>query len=49
MLHGLETMGQTKKTEELAELKMLRFSLCVIRMDEIKNEIIRGTAQAEGL
>ena len=37
----------TKKQEAelaMAELKMLRFSLGVTRMDKIKNEFIRGTA-----
>ena len=48
MLHGLETVALTKRQEaemEVAELKMLRFSLGVTRMDKIRNEYIRGTAQ----
>ena len=47
MLYGLETVPLTKKQEAelaVAELKMLRFSLGVTRMDKIKNEFIRGTA-----
>ena len=48
MLYGLETVAPTKRQEaemEVAELKMLRFSLGVTRMDKIRNEYIRGTAQ----
>ena len=46
MLYGLETVALTKRQEaEMAELKMLRFSLGVTRMDKIRNEYIRGTAQ----
>ena len=48
MLYGLETLALTKRQEaemEVAELKMLRFSLGVTRMDKIRNEYIRGTAQ----
>ena len=48
MLYGLETVALTKRQEaemEVAELKMLRFALGVTRMDTIRNEYIRGTAQ----
>ena len=48
MLYGLETGALTKRQEaemEVAELKMLRFSLGVTRMDKIRNEYIRGVAQ----
>ena len=48
MLYGLETVALTKRQEvemEVAELKMLRFSLGVTRMDKIRNEYIRLTAQ----
>ena len=48
MLYGLETVPLTKRQEaemEVAELKMLRFSLGVTRMDKIMNDYIRGTAQ----
>ncbi|KAK2910488.1 hypothetical protein Q8A73_008203 [Channa argus] len=47
MLFGLETVALKKRQEaelEVAELKMLRFSLGVTRMDRIRNEYIRGTA-----
>ena len=48
MLYGLETVPLTERQEaemEVAEVKMLRFSLGVTRMDKIRNEYIRGTAQ----
>ena len=48
MLYGLETVALTKRQEaemEVAELKMLRCSLGVTRMDKIRNKYIRGTAQ----
>ena len=48
MLYGLETVALAKRQEaamEVAELKMLRFSLGVTRMDKIRNEYIRGTTQ----
>ncbi|KAK3538755.1 hypothetical protein QTP86_015646 [Hemibagrus guttatus] len=47
MLYGLETVSMRKRQEselEVAELKMLRFSLGVTRLDRIRNEYIRGTA-----
>ena len=47
MVYGLETVTLTKRQEaemEVAELKMLRFSLGVTSMDTIRNEYIRGTA-----
>ncbi|KAK3571533.1 hypothetical protein QTP86_013162 [Hemibagrus guttatus] len=43
----LETVSLRKRQEselEVAELKMLRFSLGVTRLDRIRNEYIRGTA-----
>ncbi|KAI5612903.1 hypothetical protein C0J50_4635, partial [Silurus asotus] len=47
MLYGLETVELSKRQEaelEVAELKMLRFSLGVTRMDRIRNEFIRETS-----
>ena len=46
MLYWMETVAQTKRQDaemEVAELKMLRFSIGVTRMDKIRNEYIRGT------
>lgn len=48
MMYGLETLAIGRRQEaelEVAELKMLRFSLGVSRMDRIRNEVIRGTTQ----
>lgn len=42
---GLERVTLTKREE--AELKKLRFSLRVTRMDKIRNEDVRGTARDE--
>ncbi|KAK3560905.1 hypothetical protein QTP86_022883 [Hemibagrus guttatus] len=47
MLYGLETVSLKKRQEselEVAELKMLSFSLGVTRLDRIRNKYIRGTA-----
>ena len=47
MLYGLEAVALTKKQEaelEVAEMRMLRFSLGVTRMDKIRNEFIRGSS-----
>ncbi|MCI4395558.1 hypothetical protein PGIGA_G00182000 [Pangasianodon gigas] len=47
MLYGLESVALRKRQEselEVAELKMLRFSLEVTRLDRIRNEYVRGTA-----
>ena len=46
MLYGLETVALTKRQEaEMEVAELLRFSLGVTRMDKIRNEYIRGTAQ----
>ena len=52
MLYGLETVPLTKKQEAelaVAELKMLRFALGVTRLNKIKKEFIRGTAQVRSI
>ncbi|KAL7841080.1 hypothetical protein SRHO_G00247710 [Serrasalmus rhombeus] len=50
MMYGLETVALSKRQEaelEVAEMKMLRFSLGVTRLDKIRNEQIRGTVKVE--
>ena len=52
MLYGLETVALTKRQEaelEVAEMKMLRFSLGVTRLDKIENKFIRGSAHVRQL
>ncbi|XP_051788839.1 uncharacterized protein LOC127529415 [Erpetoichthys calabaricus] len=52
MLYGLKMMALTRKQEtelEVAELKMLRFALGVTRMDRIRNQYIRRSAQVRRL
>ena len=47
MLYGLEAVALTKKQEaelEVAELRMLRFSLGVTRKDKIRNDFVRGSS-----
>ena len=49
MTFGLEKVALTKRLEAkllVAELKRLRFSLGVTTMDRIRNNYIRGIAQA---
>lgn len=45
ILHGMETVGVTKKQErkiEVAEMRILRYSLGKTRMDKMWNEVIRN-------
>ena len=52
MVYGLETVTVTKKQVEemeIAEMKMLRFTMGVTRKDKIRNEHIRSTAKVERL
>ena len=48
MVYGLETVAVTKKQVEemeVAEMKMLRFAMGVMRKDKIRNEYIRGAVK----
>ena len=52
MMYGLETVAVTKKQVkemEVAEMKMLRFTMGVTRKDKIRNEHIRSTVKVERL
>ena len=52
MVYGLETVAVTKKQVEemeVAEMKMLRFTMGVTRKDKIRNENISGTVKVERL
>ena len=52
MLYELETVAVTKKQVEemeVAEIKMLRFAMGVMRKDKIRNEDIRSTVKVERL
>ena len=52
MVYGLETVTVTKKQVEemeVAEMKMLRFTMGVTRKDKISNEHIRSTVKVERL
>lgn len=46
MLYSLEIVALKKRQEpelDIAKMKILRFSLGVMRLDKIRNEHIRGT------
>ena len=48
MFFGLDTVALTKKQEvEVADLKMVRFSVGGKNMERIRIEHIRGTAQID--
>ena len=50
MEHGLETVTVTKKQVEemeVAEIKMLRFTMGLTRKDKIRNEFIMGIVKVE--
>ena len=52
MVYGLETVAVTKKQVEemeVAEMKMLRFTIRMTKKDKIRNEHIRNTVKVERL
>ena len=52
IVYGLETVAVKKKQVEemeVAEMKMLRFAMGVMRKDKIRNEHIRSTVKVEQL
>ena len=52
MVYELEMVAVTKKQVEemeVAEMKMLRFAMGVMRKDKIRNEYIRSTVKVERL
>ena len=52
MVYEIETVAVTKKQVEemeVAETKMLRFSMRVTKKDKIRNKYIRGTVKVERL
>ena len=52
MVYGLETVAVTKKQVEemeVAEMKMLRFAMCVTRTNKIRNEYIRSAVKVAQL
>ena len=52
MVYGIETVAVTKKQVEemeVAEMKMLRFSMGVTRKDKIRNGYMRSTVKIERL
>ena len=52
LVYSLETVALSKGQEnelEVTELKMLRYSLGVTKLDKIRSECIRGTAHVRRL
>ena len=51
-MYGMETVAMTEKQEgkmEVAEFKMMRWALGVIRKDKMTNKYVRGTAKVAKL